>query len=132
MIQRIYYRHKETIHNFLWRSVQIGAKQGTTFLIFFISAYFLAPEELGLFSYLMAVIGLLMIACDFGFSPATSKYVAEEKTKGSKSVNNILFSVSFLVISIATLVSLFIIFFGKYIFEEYSLLGYFQDKQSFY
>ena len=125
LLNKFFNNNNNTIHNFIWRFIQIGAKQGTTFLIFFIAAYFLVPEELGLFSYLMAVIGLLMIACDFGFSPATSKYVAEEKTKGSKSLNNILFSISIVVIGIATVISLFIIFFGKYIFEEYSLLLYF-------
>ncbi|MDZ7799154.1 MAG: oligosaccharide flippase family protein [Patescibacteria group bacterium] len=117
-----YLQHRETIHNFKWRAIQVGAKQGTTFLIFFIAAYFLMPEQLGLFSYLMAVIGLFMIICDFGFSPSTSKYVAELKTKNSKKLNSVLFSISTIIILMATLVSLSIVFFGKYIFEEYTLL----------
>jgi hypothetical protein len=29
-----YNKHKETIHNFSWRSLQIFGKQGITFLIF--------------------------------------------------------------------------------------------------
>ena len=123
-IFRLVKKHKETTHNFFWRSLQIGAKQGTTFLIFFIAAYYLIPEDLGLFSYLMAVVGLLLIVCDFGFSPSASKYVAELKAKKSKNINRILFSISVVIIGLATVVSLFVIFFGKYIFEEYILLLY--------
>ena len=123
-IKNKYNQHKETIHNFFWRFLQIGAKQGTTFLIFFIAAYYLIPEDLGLFSYIMAVVGLLLIVCDFGFSPSASKYVAELKAKKSKNVNRILFSISIVIIILSTLVSLFVIFIGKYIFEEYILLLY--------
>ena len=124
IIKNKYLQHKETIHNFIWRAIQIGAKQGTTFLIFFIAAYYLIPEELGLFSYLMAVVGLLLIVCDFGLSSSASKYVAELKAKNSKNVNKILFSISIVVIILSSLVSLFVIFFGKHIFEEYKLLFY--------
>jgi len=127
MIQKTkakYKQHKETIDNFIWRSIQTFAKQGVTFIIFFIAAYFLVPEDLGLFSYLMAVVGLLIILCDFGLSTATSRYVTEEKIKNSKSLNNILFSISLLIIVIATTVSLFLIFLGKYIFKEYVLIIY--------
>lgn len=118
------YRSNETIQNFLWRSIQIAAKHGTTFLIFFISAYYLPPEKLGLFSYLMAIIGLLIIVCDFGFSTSTSKFVAELKAKKSKKLNTVLYSISIIIFSIASIVSLFIFIFGKSIFKEYSLLLY--------
>jgi len=124
MIKQKYNQHKETAHNFFWRALQIGAKQGTTFLIFFMSAYFLIPEDLGLFSYLMAVVGLLIIFCDFGLSTSTSKYVTEEKTRNSNSLNNILFSISILIIGISAFVSLFIFFVGRFIFEDYNLLIY--------
>ncbi|MDZ7859201.1 MAG: oligosaccharide flippase family protein [Candidatus Krumholzibacteriota bacterium] len=125
MLVKKYNKHRETIHNFIWRSLQIGAKQGSTFLIFFISARYLDPENLGLFTYLIAISSLLIIVCDFGFTPSTSKFVAQHKAKGSKSLNRILFSITVVITGIATFVSLFIIFAGKYIFEEYSLLLYF-------
>ncbi len=125
MLKFKYLRHKETIHNFIWRALQIGAKQGTTFLIFFMSAYFLSPERFGLFSYLMTLVAFFIIFCDFGLSTATSKYVAEYKANKSESLNKILFSVSIIIISLATLISLFLIFFGGYLFGEHKLLLYF-------
>ncbi len=125
LLKNKYLQHKETIQNFGWRALQIGTKQGVTFLIFFMSAYFLSPKSFGMFSYLMALVGLFIIFCDFGISPATSKYVAEYKAKNSKKLNRILFSSSVAVVSLATLVSLFIIIFGKFIFKEYLLLLYF-------
>jgi O-antigen/teichoic acid export membrane protein len=125
MIKKQYLNNKETIHNFIWRFLQIGGKQGATLLIFFMSAYFLAPEKFGLFSYLMALVGLFIIFCDFGISSATSKYITEYKTKRPKEVNKILFSVSTAIVSLATIISLLIIFLGRYIFKEYLLLLYF-------
>ena len=118
MLKNKYLQHKETIHNFIWRGLQVGGKQGITFLIFFMSAYFLAPESFGLFSYLMALVALFIIFCDFGISSATSKYVAEYKAKKSSELNKILFSVSLVIISLASLISLFIVLFGKQIFNE--------------
>lgn len=125
MLKQKYNQHKETVHNFIWRALQIGGKQGITFAIFFMSAYFLTPESFGLYSYLMALVGLFIIFCDFGISSATSKYVAEYKAKKSKDLNKILFSVSIAIIGLATIISLFIIFFGGYIFEEHKFLLYF-------
>lgn len=118
MIKGKYNQHKETIHNFFWRGLQIFSKQGVTFLIFFMAASFLTPLDFGLLNYLMAILALLMIFCDFGLSTATSKYIAEYKAKESKNLNKILFSVSIVIISLATLVSLFIILFGNQIFKE--------------
>ena len=84
MLKQKYNQHKETIHNFIWRSLQIGAKQGTTFLIFFIAVYFLVPEDLGLFSYLMAVVSLLLIICDFGFLHQHQNMLQNLKQKNLK------------------------------------------------
>ncbi len=124
MIKQKYQQHKETIHNFGWRALQIGAKQGVTFLIFFIAVFYLSVNDIGIYSYLMTLVGLLMIVCDFGFSQSISKYFAEESMKKSKSMNKILFSISLVVINIAFVLSLLILFFGKTFFEEYRLLFY--------
>jgi O-antigen/teichoic acid export membrane protein len=88
------------------------------------AAIFLSPEELGIYSYLMALVGLLLVFCDFGFSSATSKFVAEYAAKKSKELRKILFSISLLVFFIVTIIALAIIFFGRLLFEEYNFLIY--------
>jgi len=126
MIKNKYLQHRETVHNFLWRSLQVGGKQGIIFAIFFMSAYFLTPFDFGIFNYLMAIVVLLLIFCDFGVSSSTSKYVAEYNTKNPKKVRSILFSVSLIIFLFAFIVSIFIIIFGKTIFNEnYKYLIYF-------
>ena len=72
-----YLAHKETIHNFIWRSLQIFGKQGITFLIFILCAKLLTPYDFGLYNYALAIIFFFIIFGDFGISAATSKYVAE-------------------------------------------------------
>jgi len=123
-LARKYNQHEKLIKNVFWRALQTGAKQGTSFLMFFISAYYLSPQELGIFSYMMATIGLLLIVCDFGFSQAVTKYITELKVKKSENLDKVLFSVSAVIIGLASLVSIFVILFGKNIFKEYDLILY--------
>ena len=96
----------------------MGSKQGTACLIFFIAAKFLSPEGFGDFGYLMAVVGLLIIICDFGFSTAVSRFVAECKFKESDKLNNILFSISIVTIGISTFISVIVVLLGSRVFEE--------------
>src|SRR3989344_477957 len=77
MLKNKYLQHKETIHNFIWRSMQIFAKQGITFLIFILSAKLLTPYDFGIYNYLLAIMFFLIMFGDFGISTATSKYVAD-------------------------------------------------------
>jgi O-antigen/teichoic acid export membrane protein len=118
MLRSKYAVHKETINNVIWRTIQIIGKQGTALLIFFMSAIFLSPFDFGLLNYLIAVLSLLVVFCDFGISSATSKYTTEYKVKASKKLNSILFSVSLVVVIIALVISLIIVFFGRSVFDE--------------
>jgi len=96
----------------------MGSKQGTACLIFFIAAKFLSPESFGDFGYLMAVVGLLIIICDFGFSTAVSRFVAEYKFKESDKLNKILFSISIVTIGISTFISVIVVLLGSRVFKE--------------
>ncbi|MEA3489048.1 MAG: oligosaccharide flippase family protein [Candidatus Omnitrophota bacterium] len=118
ILWNLYIKHKETTHNFFWRNVQILSKGGVFFLIFIISAKFLSPERFGILNYLLAVLALFIIFCDFGLSTATSKYVAEFKTLDPEKVNKTLFSVSAPVICISSVIALLVILFGKHVFRE--------------
>ena len=114
----LYNRHKETLENFSWRSLQIFSRYGVTAVIFFAAAKLLSPEELGLFNYLRTVFFLLMIFCDFGLSYAISKYVTEYKIVGSDKLNSIAFTIVTFSMSIAALFSGVIIIFGRAIFKD--------------
>jgi len=119
-------KQKETINNFLWRSLQVFSKSGVTFLIFFISAKVLEPIEFGLLGYLMTVVGMLTIFCDFGLSIAVSKFVAEYKARQSEKLNRILFSVSTIAITASALITVVVILFGNIIFKDnYRYILYF-------
>jgi len=118
MFEKLYKTHRQTGRDFLWRSVQIVGKQGTACLIFFIAARFLSPESFGDFGYLMAVVGLLAVICDFGFSTAVSRYVAEYKFKQSEKLNKILFSISIVSIGISAFISAVVALLGGRVFKE--------------
>lgn len=79
LIEKKSYQHRVLIKSIFWRAFQTAAKQGSSFLMFFIAVYYLSPDELGTLSYLMAIIGLLLIVCDFGFSQSVTRYITKLK-----------------------------------------------------
>jgi len=122
IVKNSYNKHKETINNFFWRALQLAGKEGAGFLMFFIAASFLSYEDFGLLNYLIAIMGIFIIFCDFGISSAITKYTAEYNISDKKKSSKILYTsltVSFLF---SLLVSFFIIFFGRGIFENYNLI----------
>ncbi|MGD0077164.1 MAG: oligosaccharide flippase family protein [Sedimentisphaerales bacterium] len=118
MISVLYKRHKETIHNFSWRSLQLFGKYGVTAVIFFVAARLLSPEDFGLLNYLRTVFFLLMIFCDFGLSYAVSKFVTEYKIAQPEKLNRIAFTIVVFSVSVGALVSLVLIALGDTFFKE--------------
>jgi len=116
--KKIYKKHKPTFYNFFWRSLQIFSKHGVGFFIFFISAKYLTPEVFGTLNFLMAIIALLMLFCDFGLSMAISKFVTEYNTKGSEKINSILFSASVTSLAISAVISALVLIAGKSVLKE--------------
>ena len=114
----IYNKHKETVQNFSWRSLQMFSRYGVTAIIFFAAAKLLSPEDFGLLNYLRTMFFLLMIFCDFGVSFAISKFVTEYKVKQSERLNSITFTIVVFSLSIAALISAAVIIFGNAIFKE--------------
>jgi O-antigen/teichoic acid export membrane protein len=113
-----YLRHKKTIQNFAWRSLQIFCKQGITFLIFILCAKLLNPYDFGIYNYILAIIFFLIMFGDFGISTATSKYVAEYNTTDKNKLKSILFNSLIILLFFGSIVTLLTIFFGKYFLKE--------------
>ena len=118
MMARIYNKHKETIHNFTWRSLQIFGKHGVTFLIFILCAKLLTPYDFGIYNYALAIIFFLIIFGDFGISSATSKYVAEYNTTNKEKLKYVLFNSGLVILILTVLVSILTILIGPLYFKE--------------
>jgi hypothetical protein len=56
MMSVLYNRHKETLENFSWRSLQMFSRYGVKVNMLFAAAKLLLPEEFGLLNYLWTVI----------------------------------------------------------------------------
>ncbi len=119
MIKKTYNNHKETIHNFLWRSIEIFWKQWINFLIFILCAKLLSPHDFWIYSYLLTIIFFVVIFSDFWISQSTSKYVSEYSVKNPEKIKYILFN-SLLVILWLSIFSIIIfIVFAYFYFYEY-------------
>ena len=117
-IKHNYLKHKETIHNFTWRALQIFGKQGITFFIFILCAKLLTPYDFGIYNYILAIIYLLIIFGDFGISTATSKYVAEYNATNKNKSKLILFNSLIIILGLGAIVTLLTLFCGSYFLRE--------------
>jgi len=125
MLKNKYLQHKETIHNFIWRALQIGGKYGVTFLIFILAAKLLIPYDFGIYNYVLAIVFLLIMFADFGISTATSKYVAEYNVTDKEKLKSVLFNSGIIILGLAIVISLITIFFGKfYLGDKYIYVLY--------
>ncbi|PIN95366.1 hypothetical protein COU56_01790 [Candidatus Pacearchaeota archaeon CG10_big_fil_rev_8_21_14_0_10_31_9] len=122
-----YQQHKETIDNFFWRSLQIGAKQGIIFLIFILCAKLLSPYDFGIYNYVLAIVFFLIIFGDFGISTATSKYVAEYNVTDKKKLKLVLFNSGIIILALTIIISILTLIIGpwylkdKYVYVLYLL-----------
>jgi len=118
LLKNKYSQHKETIHNFIWRSLQLFGKQGITFLIFILCAKLLTPYGFGIYNYILAVIFFLIIFSDFGISTATSKYIAEYNATDKQKLKFILFNSLIIIIGLGVVITLLTVLFGDYFLKE--------------
>ena len=119
MIKKIYNKHKNTLHNFLRRTLQIFGKQWSTFLIFFICAKLLDPYNLGIYSYILSILFLVIIFCDFGISISTSRYVVECDTTDNKNLKYILSNSLLIVFWLGSIVTILFLLITYYWLNEY-------------
>jgi teichuronic acid exporter len=108
-----YFKHKETLHNFTWRALQIFGKQGITFLIFILCAKLLNPYDFGIYNYILAVVFFLIIFGDFGISTATSKYVAEFNATDKSRLKLVLFNSLIIILVLGSIVTILTLVFGE-------------------
>ncbi|MFA4960236.1 MAG: oligosaccharide flippase family protein [Candidatus Pacearchaeota archaeon] len=118
MIKKTYHKHKETINNFTWRALQIGGKQGITFLIFILTARLLEPYTFGIYNYILAIVFFLVMFADFGISTSTSKYVAEYNVTDKGKLSSILFSSGVIILALTVVITISTILIGPYYFKE--------------
>jgi len=112
-------KSKTTSHLFFWRALQVLGKQGMVFVIFLICAKLLSPNELGLYSYILAIISFLVMFGEFGIATATFRYVAEYYVTDKRIIKSILFNSIVIVGSISFIVSIITIIIGQWLFSQY-------------
>ena len=119
-IKNSYRTNKETIHNFIWRSIQTFGKQGITFLIFILCAKLLTPYDFGIYNYVLAIVFFLIIFGDFGISTATSKYVAEYNVTDKNKLKSVLFNSGIIILGLTIIISVLTLIIGpSYLKEKY-------------
>lgn len=118
LIKKLYFNHKQIIHNFIWRFLQIFAKQGVSFLIFILCAKLLVPYDFGLYNYILAVIFLIIMFGDLGVSTATSKYVAEYNATDKEKLRSVLSSAGLIVFALTTIATVIFLLVGPWFLKD--------------
>ena len=118
MFRKLYYLNKETINDFIWRSLQISGKGGITFLIFILCAKLLTPYYFGIYNYALAIIFFLILFGDFGISTATSKYVAEYNITDKNKLKLVLFNSGLIIIALTIIITIITLIIGPWYLKD--------------
>jgi O-antigen/teichoic acid export membrane protein len=118
MIRRAYKNHRETIHNFIWRCLQLVGKQGIITLIFILCARLLTPYDFGIYNYALAIIFFLITFGDFGISAATSKYVAEYHGSNKDKLKAVPFNSAIIILGLTLIIAILTILIGPWYLKE--------------
>jgi teichuronic acid exporter len=94
----------EFIRNNVWRAIQVFGKQGIFFFIFTMAASVLTKEDFGIYNYIYAISAALILFCDFGISKAVARRVALSRITKTELPETVVFNMSVLVASVATLI----------------------------
>lgn len=118
MIRRTYHTYRETIHNFIWRCLQLVGKQGIITLIFILCARLLTPYDFGIYNYALAIIFFLITFGDFGISAATSKYVAEYHGSNKNKLKAVPFNSGIIILGLTLIISILTILIGPWYLKD--------------
>lgn len=118
MIRHVYRTHRETIHNFIWRCLQLVGKQGIITLIFILCARLLTPYDFGIYNYALAIIFFLITFGDFGISAATSKYVAEYNGSNKDKLKAVPFNSGIIILGLTFIITILTILIGPWYLKD--------------
>ncbi len=105
----LFKKYKGTIVNLFWRTLQIGARNGFSFLIFYLSSLFLPKEDFGYYNYILKITFFITLFIDFGISVAVSKYVAEYDLVDKKKIKPLMAN-SIIIIMLLASVAVVIVY----------------------
>jgi O-antigen/teichoic acid export membrane protein len=106
-------------HDFFWRFGQILSKEGISFYIFVVAALLLTPYDLGIYSYLMVWIFLIITLGDFGFSSAVTRAVAQWSILEPGREKRIIYNVGLLIVCGSVLLCIGIVAVTTFWFPQY-------------
>ncbi|MFW6149692.1 MAG: oligosaccharide flippase family protein [Atribacterota bacterium] len=118
-IHTLFKRYREHEANFIWMLLKRLSTATITFIILFIAARLLYPNEFGQFSYLIALVSFLVIFGEFGLSSSVSKHVAEYNIRQKEKTNPIILSSLTISFVLSLAVSIIFLFFMKYSYAKY-------------
>ena len=117
-MQNLFSKRNTNSKNFVWRSIQLGSRQGIMFFILFISAKLLSAEEFGVYNYLIAIAFFFTLLADFGISRAVTKFTAQYNTVDKEKIKYIFFNSALIMIGLVALFVLLILLFANVIIGE--------------
>jgi len=110
--------NKKTIINILWRFIEVFSKQGIPFIIFILASINLNNYDLGIYSYTLAIISLIVLFSDFGISFSTSKFVAEYTESSKEKIPYVFFNATLPIFILSIIIFIIFIIFGKQWFGD--------------
>lgn len=125
ILKHFFIKHRQLRVDFLWRLLQLIGKEGFLFATLFITATILSPFDFGTYSYLLAIVLLLVLMSDFGMSTASSRFVAEYSVRDNEGLLKVASSMGLVLVIITGIISVIFLLVGKsYLGEYYQYVSY--------
>jgi len=87
---KLFYTHKSFIKSLFWRALQIIARNGFSYVIFYLASLFLPEEDFGFYNYILKMAFFITLFIDFGISMSVGKYTAEYNALNKEKINPLL------------------------------------------
>ncbi len=109
-------KYKILLGNLIWRTLQVFARNGFSYAIFYLSSLFLPKEDFGYYNYILKIAFFIILFVDFGISMAVSKFTAEYAPGENKGkINSLLSNGIILILALGLLASLLTLFVNSFI-----------------
>ena len=105
----LFKKYKGTIVNLFWRTLQIIARNGFSFLIFYLSSLFLPKDDFGYYNYILKIAFFITLFIDFGISVAASKFTAGYDLTDKEKIKPLMIN-SIIIIALLASVAVIIVY----------------------
>jgi len=114
----LFQKYSLLLKNIVWRSLQIAARNGFSYAIFYLASILLYKEDFGYYNYILKIAFFITLFVDFGISMAVSKYTAEFSNGKNEKIKPLVANGIIIILILAALMAAITPLLNSFVFDE--------------